>query len=107
MRALDRVAEVRNIGLDVGLAHRIPPSRLQALARFACTAKVSVIRKLPDHRRLATLVAFVSNLEATALDDALDLLDILITEMFSDAERASNRARLRTIKDLGMRRRFS
>jgi hypothetical protein len=45
-------------------------------------------------------VAFASNLEATALDDALDLLDILITEMFSEAARASDKSRLRTIKGL-------
>ena len=100
VRALQRVDEVRSLGIDIGVSQRIPPARLQALARFANTAKASVIRKLPDARRLATLVAFVSNLESAALDDALDLLDILITEMFSDAERASNRARLRTIKDL-------
>jgi len=48
-------------------------------------------------RRLATLVAFVLNLEAIALDDALD---ILITEIFADATRAGEKARLRTIKDL-------
>ncbi len=70
------------------------------MARFACTAKAAVIQRLPDSRRLATLVAFVMNLEASALDDSLDLLDILITEMFANAERASDRARLRTIKDL-------
>jgi hypothetical protein len=80
--------------------HRIPPGRLHALTRFANTAKVSVIRRLPESRRLATLVAFVGNLEAAALDDALDLLDILITEMFSGAVRASDKARLRTIEDL-------
>ncbi len=40
------------------------------------------------------------HLEAVALDDALDLLDILITEIFSDAARASDKSRLRTIKDL-------
>jgi hypothetical protein len=51
-------------------------------------------------RRLATLVAFVLNLEAIALDDALDLLDILITEIFADATRAGENARLRPIKDL-------
>lgn len=45
-------------------------------------------------------MAFASNLEAAALDDALDLLDILVTEIFSDAARASDKARLRTIKDL-------
>jgi hypothetical protein len=38
-----------------------------------------------SHRRLATLIAFILNLEAIALDDALDLLDILITEIFADA----------------------
>ena len=75
-----RVEEVRQLGINVSVAHRIPAGRLHALARFANTAKVSVIRRLPESRRLATLVAFAGNLEAAALDDALDLLDILITE---------------------------
>lgn len=100
VRALDRVEEIRRLGVNILVAHRIPIGRLHALARFANTAKVSVIRRLPESRRLATLVAFASNLEAAALDDALDLLDILITEIFSGAARASDKARLRTIKDL-------
>lgn len=100
VRALERVEEVRRLGITLSTAHRIPAGRLHALARFANTAKVSIIRRLPESRRLATLVAFASNLEAAALDDALDLLDILITEIFSDAVRASDKARLRTIKDL-------
>ncbi len=100
VRALDRVEEVRRLEITLSVARRIPPGRLHALARFANTAKISVIRRLPESRRLATLVAFASNLEAVALDDALDLLDILITEIFSDAARASDKARLRTIKDL-------
>ena len=45
------------------------------------------VERLPNERRLATLVAFVLNLEAIALDDALDLLDILITDIFSEAKR--------------------
>ena len=45
-------------------------------------------------------MAFALTLEATALDDALDLLDILITEIFSNATKAGEKARLRTIKDL-------
>lgn len=76
VRSLDRVEEIRGLGIDTVVAHRIPTGRLHALARFANTAKVSVIRRLPESRRLATLVAFASSLEATALDDALDLLDI-------------------------------
>lgn len=100
VRSLDRVEEIRRLGIDPFMAHRVPTGRLHALARFANTAKVNVIRRLPESRRLATLVAFASNLEATALDDALDLLDILITEIFSGAARASDKSRLRTIKDL-------
>jgi hypothetical protein len=45
-------------------------------------------------------VAFVMNLEASATDDALDLLDIIVSEIFAEAARASDRARLRTIKDM-------
>jgi TnpA family transposase len=100
VRALRRVEEVRNLGIDVRLSHRVPPGRVQALARFATAAKASAIQRLPEERRLATLVAFALTLEATALDDALDLVDILITEIFSNAVKAGERARLRTIKDL-------
>lgn len=100
IRALQRLEEVRRLGIDVGVSHRIPPGRVQALARFATTAKASAIQRLPEERRFATLVAFAVTLEATASDDALDLLDILITEVFSDATKAGEKARLRTIKDL-------
>ena len=100
VRALERIEEVRGLKVDVALSQRIPPARLQALARFANTAKASIVQRLPEARRIATLVAFASSLEAAALDDALDLLDILITEIFAAAARASDKARLRTIKDL-------
>ena len=100
VRALKRLEEIRSLG------HRCRPfsshsaGRVQALARFAATAKASAIERLPEDRRLATLVAFANTLEATALDDVLDLLDILITEMFSEATKAGEKARLRTLKDL-------
>ena len=71
VRALDRVEEIRQLGINVSIAHRIPNGRLHALARFANTAKVSVIRRLPESRRLATLVAFAGSLEAAALDDEI------------------------------------
>lgn len=100
MRALRRVDEVRDLGIDIAASSRVPPGRVQALARFAMTAKASAIQRLPEDRRLATLVAFAATLEAAAQDDALDLLDILITEIFSDATKAGEQARLRTIKDL-------
>lgn len=100
VRALRRVDEVRTLGLPQSVSHRVPPNRLQALARLAMTVKADTIQRFAAARRLATLVAFAVTLEAVALDDALDLFDILLTEIFSDAAKAGQTARLRTLKDL-------
>ena len=99
VRALQRLQSVRDLGLTRSITP-IPPSRLALLARFAASAKVSVIQRLPAVRRLATLVAFVQSLEATAQDDALEVLEMLLRDLFSEAVRADRKARLRTLKDL-------
>jgi TnpA family transposase len=78
----------------------IPSSRLASLARFAGTAKVTVIRRLPPARRLAVLVAFIHCLEATAQDDAIEVFDMLLNKLFCDAVKSDKKARLRSIKDL-------
>ena len=73
---------------------------MAALARFAGAAKVSAILRLPNPRRLATLVAFVHCLEASAQDDGLEVLEVLLRELFGDAIKADKKSRLRTLKDL-------
>ena len=97
--ALLRLQAVRALGIALPAAC-VPPSRLASLARFAGAAKVSAIARLPPARRLATLVAFVHGLEATAQDDALEVLEQLLRGLFADAARADRQARLRTLKDL-------
>jgi len=91
---------VRELGITLPAAARIPESRIAALARFANRAKVTLITRMPPARRLATLAAFVHSLEATAQDDVLEVLEILLHELFGDAEKADKKARLRTLKDL-------
>jgi TnpA family transposase len=99
VHAIQRLQTVRDLGIRLPAAG-VPPSRLASLARFAGTAKVTAISRLPPVRRLATLVAFVHCLEATAQDDAVEVLDMLLHEFFSDAAKADKKARLRGIKDL-------
>lgn len=99
VQAIQRLQAVRDLGIRLPPAG-VPPSRLAALARFAGTAKVTAISRLPPVRRLATLVAFVHCLEATAQDDAVEVLDVLLHEFFSAAAKADQKARLRGIKDL-------
>ncbi len=55
---------------------------------------------MPDDKRIGTLVAFVKAFEINALDDALDVLDLLITNIAGRAKRLGKQNRLRTLKDL-------
>lgn len=97
--ALLRIETVRGLGIKLPGTH-VLPSRIAALARFAGTVKVSAVARLPEARRIATLVAFVHCLEASAQDDALDVLDLLLRELFTKAEKEDRKVRQRTIKDL-------
>jgi hypothetical protein len=55
---------------------------------------------MPEQRRVATLLAFARHLEVSALDDALDLLDLLIQTLLARVYKAGQREMLRTIRDL-------
>jgi hypothetical protein len=73
------------------------------MSRNSATAAVSkaiAISRMPEERRMATLVAFAYVLESTATDDALDLLELLIGELLATSKRTGQQERLRTIKDL-------
>jgi hypothetical protein len=98
--AVNRLKSVRELGITVPSAQRIPEGRIASLARFANRAKVSLIARMPPARRLATLVAFIYSLEGTAQDDVLEVLESLLHGLFGNAEKSDQKARLRTLKDL-------
>src|SRR5271166_1377531 len=98
--AIDRLNAVRALGITVPMKVRIPPSRIASLARFANRAKAQAISRMPTARRIATLVAFVHCLEATAQDEVLEVLEMLLDDLFGKAITADKKARLRTLKDL-------
>lgn len=98
VRALRRAAEVAAVGAVAIDTAGLPASRLQALARYGMTAKAPALRYLADPRRTATLVAAVQSLELVAVDDALDLFDVLMaSRLLARAERESARERLRAL----------
>ena len=65
-QALERLSEIEKLGMSDLDFSRIPPGRVDALARQANAARAQAIARMPDGRRIATLVAFVSRLERTA-----------------------------------------
>jgi Domain of unknown function (DUF4158) len=87
-RAIDRLQEVQELAAHLPSLDRLPTSRITNLARFAGAAKAQAIERLPDERRIATLLAYVRTLEASANDDVLDLFDVVVTDMFANAKAA-------------------
>ena len=100
VQALKRIQTINNLGISISVVSHIPPSRIASLARFAMVSKITAITRLPPAKQLATLVAFIHCLKATAHDDALDVLDMLLRDLFSKADKEDKKKRLRTLKDL-------
>jgi TnpA family transposase len=98
--ALDRLVEIRALGVGELPLPRVPAGRLKMLARYAAAARAQAIARMPSDRRIATLLAFARAFEATALDDALDLMDLLITDIVAQAQHLGQQERLRTLRDL-------
>jgi hypothetical protein len=97
---VERYLELQAFGMTSLNFSRIPPVRLKNLARYAAMISVSKIARLPENRRIAMLIAFVTSVEIRTLDDALDIFDLLITGISRDAKRIGQKKRLRTLKDL-------
>ena len=97
---INRYCELRTFGLQALDFSRIPPARFKILARQAGLVSQWQIARMPDDRRTGTLVAFVRAFEINALDDALDVLDLLITDIAGKAKQLGKKNRLRTLKDL-------
>jgi hypothetical protein len=96
MAALARAAEVTTLGLNAVPIDDVPQRRLVELARWGMAGKAPALRRHPHKRRLATLLATVVYLEAKAVDDALELFDVLMAnELLARAVRESNKANLR------------
>ena len=98
--ALRRLEEIRALGVAELDLSRVPAGRLKALARHAASSWAAVMARMPRDRRVATLLAFARTFEATALDDALDLLDLIVTDLLAQAKLTGEKERLRTLRDL-------
>ncbi|MEQ1965148.1 Tn3 family transposase [Xenorhabdus khoisanae] len=99
-KAITRLDSIRNLGIALPAITPVSDTRIAALARYAATVKTTALQRLPEKRKLATLVAFAYCMEATAQDDVLELLEALLRDLFNGAVQADKKNRQRTIKDL-------
>ncbi|SNT47897.1 Tn3 transposase DDE domain-containing protein [Streptosporangium subroseum] len=97
-KALERVAEIAALGVGQMDVSVIPPRRMAELWRYGMDGKATLIDRHSEERKLATLLATVVHLTTRSVDDALDLLDLLIaTKLLARAERESSKEKLRTL----------
>ncbi len=76
----------------------IPPRRLAELSRYGVDGKATLLKRHNDARRLATLLATAVHLTTRAVDDALDLLEVLIaTKLLAKAERETAKEKMKTL----------
>lgn len=98
--ALERWLELQALGAgSLDLSH-IPPAKLESLARYAGKTWAQNIARMPEERRIATLVAFARFYETAALDDAIDILDGLLFERLKKARQGRDVERLDSLPDL-------
>lgn len=96
--ALERAEEVAAFGMGEVDVSAIPPRRLAELSRYGIDGKASLLKRHGDSRRLATLLATAVHLTTRTVDDALDLLEVLIaTKLLARAERESAKEKLKTL----------
>jgi TnpA family transposase len=100
LRHLERIDAIRGHGLGLAPSTDLPAAPLGRLARSARALKPASLAALQEPRRTATLAALFQTLEAAALDDAVELFDALVTDIFSQAEKAYRKSRLRSLRDL-------
>jgi hypothetical protein len=100
VEALNRLVTIRAFGIRKLNVAKIPPNRLKSLTRTALTVRAQAISRMSQRRRIAVLVAFIYVIEAIAIDDTLDLLQLLVKDLLASSEREGKKERLRTLKDL-------
>ncbi|WP_291869876.1 Tn3 family transposase [Maribacter sp.] len=100
IKALKRYQGLRSFGIGELDFQGIPPIKIRQFAKHASITSAYRIGRMPEQRRVAVLVVFVKIYEVTALDDALDVLELLVTTIVNNAKRIGKKKRLRTLKDL-------
>jgi hypothetical protein len=100
LRHLERIDAIRKHRLGLVPRTDLPAAPLARLARGARVAKPANLATLHEPRRTATLAALFQTLEATALDDVVELFDALAADIFAQAEEAHRKSRLRSLRDL-------
>ncbi|MFK7933641.1 MAG: DUF4158 domain-containing protein, partial [Saprospiraceae bacterium] len=99
-KALQRVKVIKDLGVHQLKTPSVPLSRKTKLAKLAAGLKAGSIAQMNHSKKLATLLCFTQYYEAVALDDAIEVFDLLIDKYMKDLKLSQKKTTLRTVEDL-------
>ncbi|WSX09701.1 hypothetical protein OG496_11330 [Streptomyces sp. NBC_00988] len=95
------VEDIAALQLGRPKLEQVPPDRLSALARYRLSTKAPKLERTPEPKLTAMLTALMRHVEAKAIDDALDLFEILMaTRPIGTAKRSTDKQCLSTLPQL-------
>ena len=100
LTALERLEQIRAVGVGNISISSFAESRLDALVRYAEGANAQTLSRLSSARRYATLLIYIQHLEKSATDDVLLMFEGLMASQGNLSERKRRQERLRSLKDL-------
>ncbi len=100
INAIKQYKKIKSIGIRELDFSRVPMIKIRAFAKHISTSWTPAIARMPEYKKIAMLVSFVYIYEIQTLDDVLNLLDMLISEIISSAKKSGEKNRLRTLGDL-------
>jgi TnpA family transposase len=98
---IEKLRFVRDIGIAPDAASRIHEHRFRQLVREGLASPAYLIDRYAAHRRRATLVALLVEVEARLTDAVLDMADRLIGNAFTRAKNTKEKRYVATTRDVG------
>lgn len=95
--SLERLAQIRSIGVARTQLTNVPIGHLKALARYGTSAWAAAIEDLSLNHKLSVLWATILELEAVVQDEVIDLVILNIAKKFNTAEKEGLKRRVKAL----------
>ncbi|MBP2097340.1 Tn3 family transposase [Enterococcus rivorum] len=99
-RGFERVKEFNLFAVDSWDLSSVPKGKVKLFAEYTAKTKIQNIQRMPQNKRLAHLISFISEYRVVAMDELLLTLEKYFTGIINLAKKKEQKERLRSLKDL-------
>ena len=99
-KALERVKIFKDLAVHEIKTPSVPLSRKTKLAKLVAGLKAGSIEQMSPSKKLAALFCFAQHHEAIAVDDAIEVFDLLVSKYLKELKASQKKETLRSAQDL-------